>query len=253
MQLHPTPEEDLEPRLYQFYRAAVSVLQSAQISFLVGGAYALACHTGVVRHTKDFDIFTRPQDCERILEVFSAQRYRTEVTDPRWLAKAYSGEDFIDVIFSSGNAIAEVDDAWFEHAIDAKIFGLPVQLCPVEETIWSKAFIMERERYDGADVAHLLRACGEDLDWHRLLDRFGSHWRVLLSHLILFGFVYPNERGAIPAFVMETLLGRLQGEASPSPTAGRLCQGTLLSKVQYATDLDRWGYEDARRLVLKEK
>jgi hypothetical protein len=52
---------------------------------------------------------------------------------------------------------------------------------------------------------------------------------------------------------MDTLLGRLQHEAHPAPTAGRLCQGTLLSKVQYATDLDRWGYEDARPLVLKEK
>jgi hypothetical protein len=253
MQLHPAPEDDLEPRLYNFYRAALSALQRAQVPFLVGGAYALACHTGVVRHTKDFDIFTRPKDCERVLEVFSANRYRTEVTDPCWLAKAYSGEDFIDVIFSSGNCIAEVDDVWFKYAIDARVFGLPVQLCPAEETIWSKAFVMERERYDGADIAHLLRAYGECLDWNRLLDRFDSHWRVLLSHLILFGFVYPYERGRIPTFVMDRLLGRLQGEAQPPPTIGRLCQGTLLSRVQYATDLDHWGYEDARLLSLKEK
>jgi hypothetical protein len=123
----------------------------------------------------------------------------------------------------------------------------------VEETIWSKAFVMERERYDGADIAHLLRACGERLDWTRLLARFDSHWRVLLSHLVLFGFVYPYERGCIPAFVMDTLLDRLQAEAQPPQTVRRLCQGPLLSKVQYAIDLDRWGYEDARRLWLKEK
>jgi hypothetical protein len=59
----------------------------------------------------------------------------------------------------------------------------------VEETIWSKAFVMERERYDGADIAHLLRASAERLDWHRLLERFDAHWPVLLSHLILFGFI----------------------------------------------------------------
>ena len=112
---------------------------------------------------------------------------------------------------------------------------------------------MERERYDGADIAHLLRACAERLDWSRLLERFDSHWRVLLSHLVLFGFVYPYERGRIPPFVMDTLLGRLQGEAQPPPAAGRLCQGTLLSRVQYATDLDRWGYEDVRLLPRKEK
>jgi hypothetical protein len=253
MLMHPSAEDDLEPRIYNFYCAALSTLQRAQVPFLVGGAYALACHTSIVRHTKDFDIFTRPKDCERVLQVLSAAGYRTEVTDPCWLAKAYSGEDFIDVIFSSGNAVAEVDDAWFEHAINAKIFGLPVQLCPPEETIWSKAFVMERERYDGADVAHLLRAYGARLDWNRLLDRFDAHWRVLFSHLILFGFIYPCEQERIPSFVMDTLLDRLRSEDYPPPTAGRVCQGTLLSKVQYATDIDRWDYHDARLLLQHRK
>jgi hypothetical protein len=253
MQLHSAAEDDLEPRVYKFYYEALNALQQAQVPFLVGGAYALACHTGVVRHTKDFDIFTRPKDCQRILDVFSAAGYRTELTDPCWLAKAYSGVDFIDVIFSSGNCVAEVDDAWFEYAINAKVFGLPVQLCPAEETIWSKAFVMERERYDGADVAHLLRAYGDCLDWNRLLDRFDAHWRVLLSHLILFGFIYPDERARIPPCIMDTLLARLRGEAEPPATAGRLCRGTLLSKAQYAIDLDRWGYQDARLPPLNGK
>jgi hypothetical protein len=253
MELHSGAEDDLEPRLYQFYYAAIGALQRAQVPFLVGGAYALACHTGVVRHTKDFDIFVRPEDCQRILDVFSAEGYRTEFTDPCWIAKAYAGEDFIDVIFSSGNCVAAVDNTWFKYAIDAKVFGLPVQLCPVEETIWSKAFVMERERYDGADIAHLLRASAERLDWDRLLDRFDGHWRVLLSHLILFGFIYPSERTRIPSFVMDTLLDRLRDEAQPPPTTRRLCQGTLLSKVQYVIDVDRWGYQDARLLLLKEK
>ena len=246
MPLHQSSEDDLEPRLYNFYCAVISTLQQAQLPFLVGGAYALACHTGIVRHTKDFDIFVRPRDCEDVLQVLSAAGYRTEITDPCWLGKAYSGEDFIDVIFSSGNAVAEVDDAWFDHAIEAKVFGLPVQLCPPEETIWSKAFVMERERYDGADVAHLLRAYGDRLDWTRLLDRFDVHWRVLLSHLILFGFIYPFERGCIPSSALNTLLDRLRHEGQPLRTTRRLCQGTLLSKTQYAMDIDQWSYEDAR-------
>jgi len=245
--------DDLDPRIYSFYCTALKALQAAQVPFLVGGAYALASHTGIVRHTKDFDIFTRPRDCEHVLQVLSEVGCRTEITDPRWLAKAFSGEDFIDVIFSSGNAVAEVDDGWFEHAIKAKVLGLPVLLCPPEETIWSKSFVMERERYDGADVAHLLRAYGDRLDWERLLDRFGPHWRVLLSHLVLFGFIYPSEQGHIPASVMHTLLDRLRSEMYHAPTAGQLCQGTLLSRAQYAIDIDRWGYQDARLLPLGDK
>jgi hypothetical protein len=86
-----------------------------------------------------------------------------------------------------------------------------------------------------------------------LLERFDAHWRVLLSHLVLFGFIYPYERGCLPTFVMDTLLDRLRSEAQAPPMVGRLCQGTLLSKMQYAIDLDHWGYEDARLLPLKEK
>jgi hypothetical protein len=253
MPLRSCAEDELDPRIYSFYCTALKAIQRSQVPFLIGGAYALAHHTGIVRHTKDVDIFTRPEDRERLLQVLSAAGYRTELTDPRWLAKAYSGEDFIDVIFSSGNAIAEVDDAWFEHAIEAKVFGLRVQLCPVEETIWSKAFIMERERFDGADIAHFLRAYGARLDWNRLLERFGAHWRVLFSHLVLFGFIYPCERESMPSSVMDLLVDRLRNEAEPHQTTGRLCQGTLLSKVRYAIDIDHWGYQDARLLPLPKK
>jgi hypothetical protein len=114
--------------------------------------------------------------------------------------------------------------------------------------IWSKAFIMERERYDGADIAHLLRARAGCLDWRRLVGRFGPHWRVLLSHLVLFGFVYPSERGCIPAAVLTELAGRLAEEQRDAPPPDRICCGTLLSRAQYLADVDTLGYRDARLL-----
>ena len=58
---------------------------------------------------------------------------------------------------------------------------------------------MERERYDGADVAHIILAYGDRMDWRRLIDRFGRYWRVLLSHLVLYGFIYPSAaRACLP-------------------------------------------------------
>src|SRR5262245_27256499 len=95
----PSTADTFESSPYDFYREALEALQRVQVPFLIGGAYALACHTGIVRHTKDLDIFTRPEDCKRILEVLSAAGHRTEFTDPVWLGKAFMGEDFIDVIF----------------------------------------------------------------------------------------------------------------------------------------------------------
>jgi hypothetical protein len=108
-----------------------------------------------------------------------------------------------------------------------------------------KAYIMERERFDGADIAHILLSCAENLDWQHLVQRFCSDWRVLLSHLILFGYIYPSEQGRIPMAIMDDLIRRLRKE---EPVSGhkRLCRGTLLSRKQYLVDVQKWGFQDAR-------
>ena len=192
-----------EVRANEFYRAMVGHLGAAGVRFLVGGAYALEHYTGIARRTKDLDVFVHPRERDAVLAVLAGGGCDTEVTSPVWLAKAFCGDDYVDVIFSSGNGIAEVDDTWFEHAVDADIVGVPVRLCAPEEMIWSKGYIMERERYDGADVAHILRSCAESLNWERLLQRFDPHWQLLLSYLVLFGFIYPSERHRVPAAVIK--------------------------------------------------
>jgi Uncharacterised nucleotidyltransferase len=236
----------MEPRTRDFYRRVMERLRAEGIPFMVGGAYALQQYTGICRETKDVDLFVRPADRDRVLAALDAAGYETEVTSPIWIGKARCGDDFVDVIFSSGNAMAEVDDAWFEHDADGEVLGVPVRLCPPEEMIWSKAYIMERERYDGADIAHLVRACGRTMDWKRLLARFGAHWRVLLSHLVLFGFVYPAERDVVPAWLMRELLARLDAELDAARADEPACQGTLLSRYQYRIDIEEWGYRDGR-------
>ena len=229
------------------YRHVLEALREGGVEFLVGGAYAFTRYTGIERSTKDFDVFVRYTDRHRALEALADAGFDTEETFPHWLAKAFWGDDFVDIIYSSGNGVAPVDDGWFAHAPEAEVLGLRVKISPPEEMLWSKAFVMERERYDGADVIHLLRAGAATLDWDRLLHRFGSHWRVLLSNLVLFGFVYPGERARIPRRVMDTLLERLTGELDASdPDAAKLCQGTVVSRQQYLIDVQEWGYADGR-------
>ena len=236
----------LDPGTRHIYVTALRTLREADIEFMVGGAHALAPYTGVVRDTKDLDVVLRRRDCEPALAALEAAGFATELTFSHWLAKAHAGDRFIDLIFSSGNCVAPVDDDWFAHAVPGEVLGVPTLLCPPEEMIWSKAFIMERERYDGADVAHLLLACGPRLDWRRLLERFGRRWRVLLSHLILFGFIYPGERTTIPGTVMRELLRRLRRERGRPPCEERVCDGPLISRQQYLLDVTQGGYVDGR-------
>jgi hypothetical protein len=228
-----------------FYRESMEVLQHACIPFLMGGAYAFRVYTGIHRNTKDFDIFLRPDDVDRALETLSRKGFESEKTFPHWLGKVKGREACIDLIYRAGNGLCEVDDLWFTRARDAHAFGLSVKMCAPEELIWMKAFIMERERFDGADVAHIFESYAEKLDWTHLLKRFGPHGRVLLSHLILFGYIYPSERTRIPSSIVDELIQRWRDESLLAST-DRVCQGTLLSREQYLPDIRERGFRDAR-------
>ena len=228
----------------EFYVDVLSFLERTGIPYLVGGTFAYSWYSQVTRSTKDVDVFMRREDVVRALGLFQASGYRADLPFPHWLGKVRHGKRFVDLIFASGNGIARVDDLWFEHAVPAMVLGRATQLCPSEELIWSKAFVQERERFDGADILHLFRKLGSTLDWERLLMRFGDHWRVLFSHITLFGFVYPDRRAQIPPWVVTTLMRRL---AHDEPERhNRTCYGPLLSREQYLWDIEHSGYDDAR-------
>jgi hypothetical protein len=245
--LAPSLEDEVAPKTAAFFRRALRTLTDAKVPFAVGGAFAHACFTGIRRATKDLDLFIRRQDYDRVAALMQAEGWRAELPYPHWLAKVYDGDDFIDLIFNSGNGLAPVDDRWFRDNAHADVLGVPASIVKLEDAFLSKAFIMERERYDGADIAHLLQASVEQLDWDGLLQRFGAHWRVLLAHLTLFGYIYPGERNRVPRWVMDDLMARLAEESHQPPAEDpHVCAGTLLSREQYLHDVERLGYVDGR-------
>lgn len=232
-----------------FYGELLRLLHDARLPVLVGGSYAFSQLTGIERQTKDLDLFIRRADWPRLAALAQAAGWRADLLYPHWLGKVHHAPHFADTVFCSGNGLSPVDDEWFVHAHSAELFGQRVQVVPAEENLWTKAFIMERERFDGADVAHLLKACAGTLDWQRLLQRFGAHWRVLLAHLVLFGFIYPDERDAIPPALIDELLARMRTEPAPAlDSTPRVCAGTLLSREQYLSDVLHDGCIDARLL-----
>jgi hypothetical protein len=227
----------------EFYRDVMQALDEAGIPFLVGGTYAYRHHTGILRPTRDLDLCILRRDWRLVARDLPPRGLDADLAYPHWLGKVTRGDLHVDLIFSGGNGVAAVDERWFEHAPEGVVLDKPVRIVPPEELIWSKAFVMERERFDGADIAHLILAAGERIDWERLLERFGEHWRVLLAHLVLFDFAYPHT-ACIPASVWRTLIARLRSE-TPAEHLEGVCQGTLISREQYLVDLER-GFHDAR-------
>lgn len=255
-------KDGTEPRLAEVKRepeeltaraSALHLMREAGIPFVVGGAYAYAHYTGIHRDTKDLDLFIQKADADRAIDVFEANGWRTERNTHGWLHKAFWGDYLIDLIYSSGNGITAVDEAWVANGMEGQVLGQPCLMAPVEEIIWSKAFVLERERFDGAELNHLFLEMGSRLDWKRLLQRFDRYWEVLLSHLLFFRFAYPSDRENVPDWVMMGLLARAFDSVRGGNWSGRLCRGRLLSKVLYRVDVEERGYEDGREWDEQER
>jgi hypothetical protein len=240
----PTPHPQTAER--QYYEAVIRLLKNSGLPFLVGGAHAFRIYTDIERDTKDFDVFLRRRDVEQALAVMDRAGFRTEMTDESWIAKAFEGTMFVDFIFAFGNGVAAVDDLWFDHARTADIFAQTVQLVSPEDMLWSKAFVMDRDRFDGADILHLMLRQGHKFDWQQLLKRFASHWKLLLIYIIYFQIVYPTETQCVPTWVFTKLLSKLIREPIVHSTSPRDCLGMLFSRSQYNIDFDSWNFKDGR-------
>jgi hypothetical protein len=240
------PDALLDAPTRKFYLDALDVIDRAKIPYCVAGAYALAAHAGIVRHTKDLDVFLKRGDVQRAIDAFEEAGYRTERTHPHWLAKAFDNRPtgaFVDLIFRAASGIWDVDDEWLNKAKPGKVVGRMAPLCPPEELIWSKAMVMERNRFDGADIAHVIHSLGPQLDWDRLLRRCIGHDAILLGHLAFYRYLYPRETEYVPIGVMETLLRRVREH--PKPDAP-VCRGTMVSWDQYLPDVKQRGMIDGR-------
>jgi hypothetical protein len=236
--------EEQKKEAQAFYSEALGMLRDSGADFLLGGAFATFHYTGIYRDTKDLDVFCRSVDYPRILKYFAAYGYRTELHDVRWIAKVFSGEYFIDIIFDSVNNICRVDDSWFQYAQEGEFAGIPVKFLAPEDLIWCKSFVQNRERFDGADINHILLRYGRKLDWKRVLARLDPHWHLLLAQLVMFQFVYPYDyQDIIPRWLFDELIARAQEQYDLPPPAERVCRGPVIDNTQYSVDVREWNYK----------
>ncbi|TYR36484.1 hypothetical protein FXV77_08205 [Sphingobacterium phlebotomi] len=227
-----------------FYRDSLQLLLNSECEFMLGGAFAMFHYTGIFRDTKDLDIFCKSSEYPKILKYFAAQGYETQLTDARWLAKVFHGEYFIDIIFDTVNNICTVDDSWHQRASKGTFAGIPVQFIPVEELIWCKIYVQNRERNDNADINHILLKYGKNVNWELLLQRLSPHWHLLLAQILTFQFVYPADyRDIIPKWLFDELMARAAEQYDlPSPLE-KVCRGPLIDQTQYEVDIKEWDYK----------
>lgn len=227
-----------------FYIEILDHMHSTRVPFLVGGGLAISFYTGIPRATKDLDIYVEARDYPKLLGFFEENGFGIEVHDVRWIAKIRKEDMYVDVIFNSVNSICRVDKVWFERAVPGELFERQVRFLSPEELLWSKAYVRNRERYDGADICHLILKKGENMDWHHVLDRLDPHWHLLLIDVLLFQFIYPgNFMTCIPKWLFEELMGRASDQYKLPAPHEMVCRGPLIDSTQYAIDVREWNYK----------
>ena len=222
IQLPLTPPDEFEAPGSDdegFYAEVVRLMAESGIPFLLSGTYALSCYTGIIRPTKDVDVFAKAGDALRMLSFFKERGFDVEIVDDRWLARVTRGELFVDIITNMPTSATHVTDEWFQDAPEALLFDTKVHLVPPTQFVWSKIYVQDRYRYDGADVTHMILKRSQDIDWKQLISSMELHWEVLLVALLNFRFIYPSERHLIPRWVMDELLERLNAQLKCRPRA----------------------------------
>jgi hypothetical protein len=103
----------------------------------------------------------------------------------------------------------------------------------------SKVFVARRERFDGADIAHVIYGTYRNFDFQRALELVGEHWEMLLWSLVLFRYAYPGQSHYVPGEIWYELLGRFEREIrNPNPQAK--FRGSLVDDNMFAIDINEW-------------
>jgi Nucleotidyl transferase of unknown function (DUF2204) len=225
------------------FQEVLLTLGEKDVPFVVAGAFALQEHTGICRWTKDLDIFLTAENAAVALRHLASRGFDCEVRDPVWLYKAHRDDFFVDLITGMSNGVIFVDDTWIERGKPAIVYGVSTRVLAPEELIASKIFVIRRERFDGADIAHVVYGTGGNLDWDRLLVLAGEHWELLLWALVLFRYVYPGQTHYVPPDVWNTLLERFNKEIT-NPNLNAKFRGSLVDDHMFAVDVNDWGLEN---------
>jgi hypothetical protein len=225
------------------FREVLTLFEEKKIAYAVAGAFALQEHTGICRNTKDLDVFLTSENAVKALESLHEEEFDYEICDSVWLYKAHRNEFFVDLITGMSNAALVVEDSWIAHAWPAVIQGVQTRVLAAEELLVSKLFVTRRERFDGADILHVIYGTQGKLDWPRVLSLIGEHWEILLWALVLFRYVYPAQTHYVPEPVWNELLSQFQQAVShPDPKAK--FRGSLIDPRMFAIDVNEWGLEN---------
>src|SRR5215217_93396 len=119
-------EPSFGPEGDEVYGEALDALNRSGIRYMLGGTVALNAYTDIWRETKDLDVFVLEREVPQVLQRLEVTGFETEIADPCWLAKAWKGEHFADILHGNQNGVVAVEESWYANAEETTILGRQV-------------------------------------------------------------------------------------------------------------------------------
>lgn len=194
---------------WRHYGDAIKAMRASGVPFMLGGGFALATYTGRWRDTKDIDFYIAPRNRDRVVaaltkagfeDYFSRRAY-----DRKWIYRSTRADYIVDIIWAMANQRAQVDQHWFEGAPSVSVRGEHLKVVPLEEFLWCKLYIMQRDHCDWTDIFNLLYAVGPRIDWDHLIWRLEDDVPVLKALLLVYDWLCPKRARELPNGLRERL------------------------------------------------
>jgi hypothetical protein len=214
---------------WQAYRSAIEALRGAGIRFMVGGGFALATFTGKWRDTKDIDFYVMPADVpaarRALITAGFTDYYEKLPYDRKWIYRSVREGVIVDIIWAMANQRAQVDAGWFERTRYVSIRGEQLEVMPMEEFLWCKLYIIQRDHCDWPDAFNLIYARGRQIDWGHLIERVERDIPLLKGLLTLFGWLCLKKARELPPSLWRMM-------NLPRPKSGGRDSWGLLNRVR---------------------
>jgi hypothetical protein len=224
------------------YRRVMQEARAAGVRLAFGGAFATGVYTGDLRNTKDFDFYILPAQREAMIEATrraGLHDYHDQLPyDRNWIYRASSDGVIVDSIWAMANRRTEVTERWLTTGPLVQLREEVIRAIPIEDLIWSKLYVLQRDRCDWGDVLNLIQAQTQVIAWPALIDRLGEDAPLLGGVLLVYAWLAPERAAVIPSAIWDRLgLTPTRAPAGLDVTAQRV--GLIDSRPWFPTSPER--------------
>lgn len=212
------------PEEWLLYKSVIQEARRRAVPFTVGGGLAAMTYAGQWRDTKDLDLYIMRRHRKQMMGILAKlgveDYYQKSPYDRKWIYRGYKDGHIVDVIWAMANQRAAVDETWFEGP-EVEAGGERFRLLAPEDSLWSKLYVLQRDRSDWPDALNVLYGVGPEMDWHRLLRNVACDAPLLSGLVSIFSWLCPERAQELPSWLWDELRLRRPQEQDAGLTRDR--------------------------------